>query len=86
MSNYSKRQSKKTLGIQNLKGVSVANTRVGNKYNVKFRAEAMNEGKAYFNGSYPTATDAAHAANKLFKQFYGSANAAKKAGKWNSIA
>ena len=80
---YSKRQNKKTLGIKNLKGVSVSNKLNGKKYEVKFKAEVRRNGKKMYGGSADTAREAAALANLLFVEIYGNKRAALKEGYWN---
>lgn len=83
--NYSNRQSKKTLGIDSLKGVSVRNTPSGKGFKVSFRAELEYNGTRYSSSYVPTSQEAAKEANKLFKSIFGDARAAKKNGYWNSL-
>lgn len=83
MSIYSKRQNKKTLEIENLKGVSVINLPSGKKFNVKFRAETERNGQRYYGGYAATSHDAAKLANVMFTEVYGNKRAAQKAGCWN---
>lgn len=84
MSTYSKRQTKKTLGIQNIKGVSVVNTQDGKKFTVKFRAEMERNGQRFLGGTATSTTEAATLANKLFTQVFGGKRLAQKAGYWNN--
>ena len=85
MSTYKTPQNKKTLGLTNLKGVSVRNQETDNGYIVTFRAEAQNNGDRFY-GSYTTSSSqAAKDANNLFRQIYGNARAAQKANRWNKI-
>lgn len=83
--NYTSRQTKKTLGIDGLKGVSVKNTPKGKGFTVSFRAETVHNGNRYFSSYVQTSQEAAKEANKLFKSIYGDARAAKKNGYWNSL-
>jgi len=83
--NYSSRQTKKTLAIDNLKGVAVKNTPSGKGYTVSFRAELIHNGDRYYSSYVSTSQEAAKEANKLFKSIYGDARAAKKNGYWNSL-
>ncbi len=82
---YSTKQNKKTLGIENLKGVTVQNTKSGTGYNVTFRAEVMRDGFRYLQANLPTPKEAAKVANSFFKDIYGSYQSAKKAGFWNTV-
>ncbi len=83
MSTYSKRQNKKSLGIENLQGVSVVNVPAGKKFNVKFRAEVRRDGRLINGGTADTSLEAAQLANRLFTEVYGSKRLAQKAGYWN---
>lgn len=84
MSTYSKRQNKKTLGIQNIKGVSVINVPNGRKFNVKFRAEMERNGQRYNGGTVSTVAEATQLANDLFTQVFSGKRSAQKAGYWNN--
>lgn len=87
MKTYSKRQNKKTLGLDNLKGITVLNKKNdNNKYEVRFRAEVVVNGTKLQRGSFGTANEAAEVANNFYKQIFGGIRAAKKAGYWNTIA
>ena len=84
--NFKNRQTKKTLGIGALKGVTVLNVQSGNGYNVKFRAEVNVEGVKMQKASFETAVEAAKVANTFYKNIYGTKAKAKKAGYWNEVA
>lgn len=83
MKNYSKRQNKKTLGIQGLKGVAVLNVKSNKGFTVRFRAELKKDGERYFESYVTTSEEAAQSANRLFKRIFGTKKAAVKAGYWN---
>lgn len=83
--NYSKRQTKKTLGLDNLKGVSLKNKITGKTFTVSFKAELEYKGERYQSKYFATPQEAAKEANKLFKSIFGDARAAKKNGYWNTI-
>lgn len=87
MKNYKKKQNKKTLGIENLKGVTVRNlpAKKGTGFNVFFKAEVRKGGQHFFNGQVTTPIEAAELANSIFKNIYGNKRSAKKANYWNEI-
>lgn len=85
MATYKTRQNKKTLGVSNLKGVSVRNIEESNGYSVVFVAETKKAGNRYYNGFSASAKEAAKMANDMFKSIYGDARSAKKAGYWNTL-
>jgi hypothetical protein len=82
---YKTRQNKKTLGINNLKGISVRNIEETTGYSVLFVAETRNEGNRYYNGQSDSVKEATKMANEMFKSIYGDTRSAKKAGYWNVI-
>lgn len=84
MSTYSRRQTKKSLGITELHGVSVVNIPTGNKFDVRFRAETRRNGTHISGGLADTSQEAAKLANNMFSNIYGGHRAAKKAGYWNN--
>lgn len=86
MTLYSKRQTKKTLGLENFKGITVLNKPKDKGFEVKFRAEVSDPSNGKMQKeSFATANEAAAYANKFFKAIYGDAKSAKKAGFWNKI-
>lgn len=87
MKHYTKKQNKKTLGIENLKGVTVRNypSKTGKGFNISFRAEVRHKGDHYYNGQVATPIEAATLANDIYKTIYGNKRAAKKANYWNEI-
>lgn len=84
MSTFTKRQNKKSLGIENLKGVTVMNIPSGKKFNVKFKAETRHDGQHHYGGIADSSHEAAKLANSMFSQIYGGYRLAQKAGCWNS--
>lgn len=82
---YAKRQNKKSLGIDNLKGVSVKNNPTNGGFTVKYRAEVKVDGNRYTAYYVNSSQEAAKDANGMFKSIYGNARAAKKAGYWNTL-
>lgn len=85
MSTFSKKQNKKTLGIENLKGVTVMNIPCGRKFGVKYKAETRRNSSHFYGGIADTAKEAAKLANSMFEQLYHGKRAAQKAGYWNLI-
>lgn len=85
MSTFSKKQSKKTLGIEKLKGVTVMNIPCGKKFGVKFKAETRRNLSHHYGGIADTANEAAKLANTMFSKLYHGQRAAQKAGYWNVI-
>lgn len=85
MSTFSKKQNKKTLGIENLKGVTVMNIPCGKKFGVKFKAETRRNSNHFYGGISDTAHEAAKKANVMFAELYHGKRAAQKAGYWNLV-
>jgi len=83
--NYPQRQNKQSLGIENLKGVTVANSKSGTGFKVSFRAEVVSNGERLLQTGFATAAAAAKVANSFYKQIFGSYREAKKAGYWNAV-
>jgi len=84
MSTYSKRQTKKSLGITNVKGVSVVNVPNGKKFSVRYKVEKEHNGQRVYEGYADNQAEAANLANKMFENIYGGRRAAQKAGYWNN--
>jgi cyclopropane fatty-acyl-phospholipid synthase-like methyltransferase len=80
------RQTKKSLGLSNLKGVTVLNIPTGKRYAQRYRAEVTVNGTTLQRGTFATAQEAAEQANNFYKQIFGGIRAAKKAGYWNTNA
>lgn len=82
---YKKRQNKSSLGIENLKGVTVNNKQVGNQYAVTYRSEVTHNGNRIRSSYFNEPLAAAKEANKVYKEIFGNAKNAKKAGYWNVL-